>query len=420
MAKNSLIKNGYVTALDIGSGKICCMIAKVSEDNMHIVGMGCAQAQGIKNGVIVNLNQAAGSIQDAIIDAESKAKKRVESVIVNVSSPQMESIYVSAEISIPDTRVIIPSDVRKVIDAALAKVDLKEKEIIHQIPTAYTLDGQSDITDEPSGLSGKTLGVTLHLITVPLTQIRNLSMALERCHVWIAAKVATPYASALSVLTQSEKDNGTTLVDIGSGITSIAIFSNGFIRYAGILPLGGNYITKDISYVLKTPVKDAERAKTLNGCAFVSPSDEKASVTLPLIGEEDEAATTTVSRATLISIMVARIEQIFDFLKTYLMAQEMEEDFATRRVVLCGGVSLTAGLREKSAALLDAQVRCGKPIYIKGLSDILPMTTMSTAIGLLLYALNHRIQKEDKKIKNQTNNKNNWIKKVLKWTIQNF
>ncbi|MBP5534141.1 MAG: cell division protein FtsA [Alphaproteobacteria bacterium] len=416
MARN-LIKNGYVTALDIGSGKVCCMIAKVSDDNIHIIGMGCAQSQGIKNGVIVNIGQAAGSIQDAIIDAESKAKKRVESVIVNISSPQLKSVYVSAQITIPDTRVIIPSDVRKVIDTALSKVDLKEMEIIHQIPVSYTLDGQSDIEDEPTGLSGKTLGVTLHLITAPLAQIRNLSMALERCHVWIAAKVATPYASALSVLSQSEKDNGTTLIDIGSGIASMAIFSNGFIRYAAILPLGGNLVTKDISYILKTPIKDAERAKTLNGCAFVSSSDEKATVTLPLIGEEDEASSTTISRKTLISIMLARIEQIFDFLKMYLMEQE-KEDFATRRVVLCGGFSLTSGLREKASTLLDAQVRCGKPIYIKGLSEVLPMTTMSTAIGLLLYALNHRIQKEDKKIKQQQ--KENWIKRVFKWITQNF
>ena len=416
MARN-LIKNGYVTALDIGSGKVCCMIAKVSDDNIHIIGMGCAQSQGIKNGVIVNIGQAAGSIQDAIIDAESKAKKRVESVIVNISSPQLKSVYVSAQITIPDTRVIIPSDVRKVIDTALSKVDLKEMEIIHQIPVSYTLDGQSDIEDEPTGLSGKTLGVTLHLITAPLAQIRNLSMALERCHVWIAAKVATPYASALSVLSQSEKDNGTTLIDIGSGIASMAIFSNGFIRYAAILPLGGNLVTKDISYILKTPIKDAERAKTLNGCAFVSSSDEKATVTLPLIGEEDEASSTTISRKTLISIMLARIEQIFDFLKMYLMEQE-KEDFATRRVVLCGGFSLTSGLREKASTLLHAQVRCGKPIYIKGLSEVLPMTTMSTAIGLLLYALNHRIQKEDKKIKQQQ--KENWIKRVFKWITQNF
>jgi len=416
---NNLIKSGYVTALDIGSGKICCMIAKVSDDNISIVGMGYAQSQGIKNGVIVNLTQAAGSIQDAIIDAETKAHRKVESVIVNISSPQLSSVYVSAEVSIPESRVIIPSDVRKVIDLALAKIDLKEKEIIHQIPISYSLDGQTDIAEEPTGLSGKVLGVTLHLITVPLVQIRNLSMALERCHVWMAGKVATPYASALSVLTQSEKDGGSTLIDIGSGIASLAIFSNGFIRYAAILPLGGNLITKDISYILKTPLKDAERAKTLHGSAFVAPEDEKNTVTLPLIGEEDEGITTTASRKTLISIIVARIEQIFDFLYMHLLSQE-KDDLATRRIVLCGGVSQTVGLTEKANSMLGAQVRCGKPVYIKGLSETIPMTTTSTAVGLLLYAMNHRIQKEDKKIKKQSNKQPNWIKKVLKWIIQNF
>ncbi len=416
--KHGLIKNGYVTALDIGSGKICCMIAKVSEGTLHILGTGCAQAQGIKNGVIVNINQASGSIQDAIVDAENKARRRVDSVIVNVSSPQLESVFVSAEITIPDTRVIIPSDVRKAIDAALAKVDLTEKEIIHQIPTAYTLDGQTDTNEEPTGLSAKVLGVTLHLILAPLAQIRNLSMALERCHVWIAAMVATPLASALAVLSKSEKENGTTLIDIGSGIASMAIFSNGFIRYAAVLPLGGNLITKDISFILKTPLKDAERAKTLNGAAFLSPSDEKATVTLPLIGEEDEGICNTVSRKILISIMLARIEQIFEFLHTHLMAQE-KDDMATRRVVLCGGVSQTAGIRDKAMTMLDAQVRCGKPLYIKGLSDILPLTTTSTGIGLLLYALNYRIQKEDKQIKQQSE-KTTWIKKVIRWMIQSF
>ena len=302
---------------------------------------------------------------------------------------------------------------------ALSKIDLKEKEIIHQIPISYSLDGQTDIGDEPTGLSGKTLGVTLHLITVPLVQIRNLSMALERCHVWMAGKVATPYASALSVLTQSEKEGGTTLIDIGSGTASMAIFSNGFIRYAAMLPLGGNLITKDISYVLKTPIKDAERAKTLQGSAFSTAEDEKSTVTLPLIGEEDEGITTSVSKKTLISIMIARIEQILEFLYTYLLTQE-KDDFATKRIVLCGGVSQTVGLREKAASILNAQVRCGKPVYIKGLSDSIPMTTMSTAVGLLFYALNHQIQKEDKKIKKQSNKQPSKIKKVLKWMIQNF
>ena len=285
-------------------------------------------------------------------------------------------------------------------------------------PTSYTLDDQVDVEDEPTGLAARKLSVTLHLITVPLAQVRNLSMALERCHVWISAMVATPLASALSVLSQTEKDNGTTLIDIGSGVSSIAIFSNGFIRYAAVLPLGGNLLTKDISYLLKTPLVDAERVKTLNGSAFLSLGDEKVNISLPLIGEEDEGGTTNISRKTLVSIMLARIEQIFGFLHTHLMAQE-KDDLATRRVVLCGGVSQTTGLGDKAKEMLEAQVRVGKPQYIKGISNILPLTTLSTAIGLLLYALNYRIQKEDKKIKQQSE-KITWFKKVIKWMIQSF
>ena len=416
--KKGLIRNGYVTALDIGSGKICCVIAKVVDDAMQVVGMGCAQSQGIKNGIIVNINQASGAIKDAIMDAENKAHRIVDSVVVNISSPQMESVYVSAEITIPDTRVIIPSDVRKVIDAALAKVDVKEKEIIHQIPTAYILDGQTDIQDQPTGLAAQTLGVTLHVITVPLAQVRNLSMALDRCHVWIGAMVATPLASALSVLSDTEKQNGTTVIDMGSGVSSIAIFSNGFIRYAAMLPLGGNLITKEISYLIKTPLPEAERAKTLNGAAFLSPSDEKTMISLPLIGEESEGMTTTVTRKVLITIMLARIEQIFGFLQTHLMSQE-KEDMATRRVVLCGGSSQIAGLTDKSKEFFDAQVRLGKPGYLKGLSNVLPLTALSTITGLLIYALNYRIQKEDSQRKKQTE-KTNWFKKVIKWMIQSF
>lgn len=416
--RKGLIKNGYVTALDIGSGKICCMIAKVSDDVLHVLGVGCAQAQGIKNGIVVNVTQASGCIKDAIMDAENKAHKIVDSVVVNVSSPQLESVYVSAEVAIPESRVIIPSDIRKVIDLALAKVDLKEKEIIHQIPASYTLDGNIDVEDEPTGLAAKTLSVSLHLILVPLAQVRNLSMALERCHVWIGAMVATPLASALAVLSDTEKMSGSTLIDMGSGVSSIAIFSNGFIRYAAVLPLGGNLLTKDISYLLKTPLAEAERIKTLQGTALLSPSDEKTMISLPLVGEENEGVTTTISKKTLVSIMLARIDQIFGFLHAHLMAQE-KDDLATRRVVLCGGVSQTNCLSDKAKEILDAQVRIGKPQYINGLSDILPLTTLSTAIGLLLYAQNYRIQKEDKQIKSQSE-KTNWFKKVVKWIIQSF
>lgn len=415
---SNLIKNGFVTALDIGSTKICCLIAKVlSDGSFHIIGSGYAQAKGIKNGVIVHLNDATASIQDAIMMAEEKAERRVESVIVNISSTQLKSTFAKAEIEIADNKPVSSNDVRKLIDLALQKAELSDQEIIHQLPLSYDLDGQNDII-EPSGLYGKKLSIVLHVISIPLTQIRNLSLALERCHVSIDAKVATPYASALSVLSEDEKETGATLIDIGGGNASIAIFSGGFIRYAAALPLGGLLLTKDIAQVLKTPLSDAERVKTLYGSAFLSPQDEKETLSVPLIGETEEGTLTTLPRSYLISIMVPRIEEMLELTNGYLKSQETD-DYATRRIVFCGGSSLIPGLREKASAMLEAQVRMGKPLMMKGLPDFMPSTTFSTATGLLRYAANRRIHSEDKRIK-PTTSSTSFIKRATKWLMQNF
>ena len=249
-------------------------------------------------------------------------------------------------------------------------------------------------------------------------RIRNLTLALERCHVSIDAKVATPYASALAVLSEDEKETGATLIDIGGGNASMAIFSGGFIRYAAALPLGGLLLTKDIAQVLKTPLPDAERVKTLYGSAFLSPQDEKETLSVPLIGETEEGTLTTLPRSYLISIMVPRIEEMLELTNGYLKSQETD-DYATRRIVLCGGCSLIPGLREKASAMLEAQVRLGKPLMIKGLPDFMPSTTFSTATGLLRYAANRRIHSEDKRIK-PTTSSTNFIKRVTKWLMQNF
>lgn len=414
----SIIKNGYVTALDIGTGKICCLVARVSNGTVQIIGDGYAQAKGFKNGVVVNLNEAASSIQDAVMMAEAKSNRRIENVIVNISSPQMKSTYLTEEITLPDDRPIRSADVRLLIDKAIASFPLTDHEIIHQLPISFSLDGQTDIEEEPTGLSGKTLGVCLHMISVPISVIQNLSMALERCHLSISAKVATPYAAALSVLSDSEKQNGATVLDMGFANTSIAIFSNGFIRYVACLNLGANLITQDISCILKTPMKDAERAKNLYGSAFGAPSDEKQVFNLPVIGEEDEGSLISVTKANLIAIMVPRIEEIFGYVKKFLDPQK-RPDFSTRRIVLCGGGSLISGLKDKTDLLLEAKTRLGKPMNIKGLPENLPSTIFSTATGLLRYAVNQRIQKEDENIK-PVGQEKNMIKRVIRWLIQNF
>ncbi len=412
-----IIRNGYLTALDIGSTKICCLIARIlSDGSIHIIGDGYAQAKGIKNGVIMNLSDASSSIQDAIMMAEEKAERRVESVIVNISSTALKSSYVEASIELPDNRPVSSGDVKKLIDHALHKIDLTDHEVIHQLPISYTLDGEENI-QEPTNLYGHHLSVVLHVISVPLTQLRNLVTALERCHVSIAAKVATPYASGLSVLSDEEKEVGSTVIDMGGGLISIGIFTEGFIRYTAILPLGAQLITKDISQILKTPLSDAERIKTLYGCAFLSPQDKKETINIPLIGEKEDNSLLQISRADLISIMIPRIEEMLELTSSYLTAQD-GCDFATRRVVLTGGASLLQGLREKTNSLLEAQVRLGKPFIISGLPDSPPGASFATCIGLLRYALNRRIQTYDKEKTPPCSN--SFFKRILRWLMQNF
>lgn len=413
----SLIKNGYITALDIGSTKVCCLIAKVlSDGSMHIIGHGYAQSKGIKNGVIIHSADAAASIQDAVMMAEERAERRIENVVVNISSTSLKSTYVEESIELPDNRPIASSDVKKLIEHALNKLNLPEHEIIHQLPISYTLDGEEDIL-EPTNLYGNHLSVTLHVISVPLSQLRNLAMTLERCHVSIAAKVATPYASSLAVLSEEEKDVGTTVIDMGGGLISVGIYTDGFIKYVAQLPLGALLITRDIAQILKTPLSDAERIKTLYGCAFLSPQDKKESISIPLIGEKEEGTLLTISRADLISIMIPRIEEMLELTGASLGSPD--NGFGDRRIVLTGGASLLQGLREKTASMLESQVRLGKPFFLKGLPDSPPSASFATCIGLLRYAINRRIQTNDK-TKITTPPTGGKLRRMIRWLIQNF
>ncbi len=414
---SDLFKNGHVTALDIGTTKICCLIAKItSEGNCQIMGCGYSQAKGIKNGSIVDLFQASASIQDAIMMAEEKAERRIESVVVNISSTALKSSYIESSIELPDNRPISTSDIKKLIDQALNQIDLTEHEVIHQLPISYTLDGEEDI-QKPINLFGHQLSVILHVISVPITQLKNLSMALEKAHVSIASKVATPYASGLAVLSDEEKEIGTTVLDIGGGLTSIGIFTGGFIRYTAMLPLGGNLITKDIFHILKTSMETSERIKTLNGSAFLSPKDKKETISIHVVGEE-ESTLLPIKHSSLISIMIPRIEEMLELTGACLNTQE-GCDFATKRIVLTGGTSLLQGLREKATSILDAQVNIGKPFFINGLPDFPPSASFSTCIGLLRYAISQRIP-IDVETKIATPSSNGFFKRIIRWLMQNF
>lgn len=405
----------YINVLDIGTSKICCLAARLNAgEKPEVLGTGVVPAAGIKAGAIVDLDKATQCIGAALAQAEKQAEKSIKSVVVNISSGQLKSRHFFQEIDIADGRQITAADVKRLVDGVIVSVP-PEEEVIHTFPLDYAVDGETGVYD-PRGLYGNKLGARVHLVTLPETQSKNLLLVLDRCHVSVERKVATPYASALAVLSDEEKEIGATVIDLGAGTTAAALFMGGGLVHLGLFPIGGNAITRDIAQGLSAAPATAERLKTLNGAAFRSPKDELERLIVPIAGEEEEA-NIQIPRADLIAIIVPRLEEILERAGT-LLEEDARFLAATRRIVLCGGGSELQGIKEKATALLGGNVRLGKPPLFKGLPNQFDPYTFLTCIGLVKYAMmsyqKGSLEKVDIRLKN------GWPGKVMQWIAQNF
>ena len=404
----------YITVLDIGTSKVCGLMAHIQADGRpEIIGVGYAAAKGIKAGAIVNPDEATECIGSVITQIERQADRPVLSVSVNISSSQLKSRHLSRETQIADSHPITTADVNRLIDGIKRDISADES-ILHLTPSGYTVDNEQNIAD-PRGLYANTLKAHVHAITIPETQLRNLLMVLDRCHVSIDRKVATPYAAALAVLTEEEKDVGSTVIDMGAGKTSYALFMNGFLVHLGLIPQGGNLITRDIAQILSTSPVEAERLKTRDGAAFLSPRDELDRVIVPMIGEEAES-NKQVPRAELIKIICPRIEDMLEQIGVFLNERD---SFAvmSRHIVLCGGGSELVGIKEKTEALLGAHVRIGKPEQIKSLPNQFDSYRFLTCIGLLKYVLSSSPVSATEHFEANTQQRSR-LRKVLQWLIK--
>ena len=263
-----------IAALDIGSSKVCCVIAKISRDKrVNVVGYGYNASKGIKNGVVTDITQATLSVCNAVEAAEQMANERIDRVIVNISGDRVKSTIKSASISINKNRPVNEADINKVIERGINKINVEGHELIHCLPTSYRLDMGEEIKD-PRNIFGENLSVDILLGLVPDIQFRNLATVIENAHLEIAGKAFSSYASALSCLVDDEKEIGATVIDIGGGTTSIASFRHGHPVFFSSLAVGGNNVTNDIAYGLTTSFAHAERLKTLHGCAFLTSQDK--------------------------------------------------------------------------------------------------------------------------------------------------
>ncbi|MFP6711546.1 MAG: cell division protein FtsA [Rhodospirillales bacterium] len=381
-------RTGLITALDVGTTKVACFIARPLENGAaEVIGVGHQVSKGIKNGNIVDMVAVEDSIRTTVEAAEQMAGENVRDVVLCVSGGVPKSKLISFDVAISGHE-ISDVDLKRALDPTwLYSQQVDDRQIIHTVPVAYSIDGNPGVKD-PRGMYGEKLGVNMHVITASAGALRNITACVNRCHLDVESQVVAPYAAGLACLVEDEKELGVISIDMGGGTTDISVFFDGEVVYTDSVPLGGNHVTNDIARGLSTPVAYAERMKTLYGSAVPSPSDDQEVIKVPLVGEEDDGEN-QISRSMLVGIIRPRIEEIYELVREKLEPTGFEKAGA-RRVVLTGGASQLTGVRELAAEMMDKQVRLGRPNYVKGLAESVNGPAFSAPAGLIQVILKQR------------------------------
>jgi cell division protein FtsA len=381
-------RGSLIAALDIGTTKVCCFIARVETDRPRIIGIGHQVARGVRNGTIVDLDLAGASILGAVHAAEEMAGETIQQVFSNLSGGFAASRIVNAQIGIVG-RDVTDADMRRVLEQGYLMREPGDRHVLHSIPVGFSIDGSHGIRD-PRGMFGERLAVNMHVVTAAPASVRNHTAAIGRSHLEVEAFVVSPYASGLCCLVADEIDLGVTVIDMGGGTTTIGVFFDGNLIFADAVPIGGCHVTNDIARGLSTPLVHAERMKTLYGSAITSSLDERETVAVPQIGEEDDHVT-HVPRSLLVGVIAPRIEETFELVRDRLEASGFDK-VAGRRVVLTGGACQLHGVKELAGLILDKQVRLGRPLRVDGLAEATGGPAFSTTTGLLHFALSERVE----------------------------
>ncbi|WP_244465835.1 cell division protein FtsA [Devosia soli] len=386
-------KASLVAVLDIGSTKICCVIARLVPQSegkalrarshrAEVIGFGYGPSSGVKSGVVTDIEKAEHAIRNVVGMAERAAGLTLESVLVNVTAGRLGSETFSAAVSL-DGQEVEKTDIVRVLKAVNSRSVRPERSIVHALPIGYALDGQKGIRD-PKGMVGEKLGVDVAVVSAETLAMRNLELVLHRCHLQIEALVATPYASGLASLVDDEAQLGVACLDFGGATTTVSVFNDGHLVYADAIAIGGHHLTLDIARQLSVSVADAERLKTLYGSVLPGQADERDMIPIQPVGAALDEAPGQVARSVLTRIMRPRIEEILTAIRDRMQATGMM-DVCGRRFVMTGGGSELTGLPEVARRTLARNVRNGRPMGIAGLPEIAKGAAFSTVAGMLVY-----------------------------------
>ncbi|MCB1537710.1 MAG: cell division protein FtsA [Rhodospirillales bacterium] len=382
-------KGTIIAALDIGSTKIACFIGRVTDEQggVSVIGIGHVASRGVKAGTVTDLLAAEESIRQAVHAAETMAVGEMKGyplrdVVTGVPTMYTESHKTAIDIAMLGHEVG-EGDIRRAIQRAQKQDQREGRTLIHAIAAGYAIDGHRGI-EEPRGMAGQRLRVDVNVVTAESPALVNIARCVERTHLDIEALCVPPYAAGLSSLVADEMDLGCTVIDMGGGVTSFAVFREGAMIHAGAIPVGGAHVTNDVARGLNTRAQEAERIKILYGSALTSSTDDSELIDVPQLGEEEESQPNHIPRSYLVSIIQPRLEEVFEMVRARLDDSGLSAAMG-RRVVLTGGAAQTPGMRDLAGMILGKQVRLGRPVRIKGLPDATSGPAFAATAGLLHY-----------------------------------
>lgn len=378
--------NDIIVGLDIGTTKIAAVVGRQDEyGQVNIVGVGQAPSQGLRRGVVINVNKTVQSIKKAVEQAELMCGHKIGHVYAGIAGDHIRSINSKGVIAVSGKdRIITERDRERVISAAQAIALPMDREILHVLPQEFIVDEQDGIHN-PVGMAGVRLECEIHIVTAAAASAKNIVNCIEEAGYEVADIVLEPYASSLAVLEKDERDLGVAIVDIGGGTSDLAMFFDGSIRHTSVVGLGGQHVTSDLSQGLRTSMDQAEELKKKYGVAMQTMLEQDELIKVPGVAGR---APREISRSVLAAIIQPRMEEIFQ-----LTLREMEKsdvfDSMGAGIVLTGGASMLEGAAELAERVTGLPVKIGQPNASGGLAETIKSPMYATGVGLIYYAINH-------------------------------
>ena len=374
-----MAEHEIIAGLDLGTTKVCAIVAEQTEDGIDIIGIGSVPSKGLKKGVVVNIESTVQAIKAAIEQAETMAGCEIRTVFAGIAGSHVRGMNHEGVAAIHN-REVDSRDVERVLEQAKAVPMASDRQVLHVIPQEFIVDDQDGIR-EPIGMSGVRLEARVHMVTAASMSVQNIIKCAGRCDLEVADVVLQPLASADAVLSEDEKEIGVALIDIGGGTTDLILFAGGAVVHTVSIPLGGISLTNDVATLMRTPIAEAERLKIKYGCAASAMVDEEAMIEVPSVGGRPSRQ---MRRRELSDIIEPRVEEIFAAVR-HVIAESGFHDMLAAGAVITGGATLLDGMPELAEAVLGLPARRGVPSGIGGLVDVVKSPAYATGVGLVKY-----------------------------------